>query len=100
MKDLFNNMTAMMASLSTRMDEMEGGGRKKRMVAFCGDPLARLTLAPAHAMASQTDATPAAATSLPLPLPPPHSSQKRLAPASSVTQLALPLLPAVMSMPH
>ena len=29
-KDMFANMRVMMASLSTRMDEVEGGGRKNR----------------------------------------------------------------------
>ena len=61
-KDMFNNMTAMMPSLSTHMDEMEGGGRKKRKVAFHGDPPARQMLAQAPEMASQPDSAPAAMT--------------------------------------
>ena len=91
MKDLFNNMPAMMASLATCMDEMEGGGRNKRKVSFRGDPPARRTQAPAPKMASQPHATPAATTSLPPPPPQPHGSQERLAHASSVSQL--PSLP-------
>ena len=36
MKDMFNNLTAMMASLTSQMDLMDGGGRKKRKVTFQG----------------------------------------------------------------
>ena len=34
MKEMFRNLTAMVSSLSTHMDKMEGGGRKKRKVRF------------------------------------------------------------------
>ena len=36
MKNMFQSLTAMMALLNTRMDQMDGGGRKKRKVAFRG----------------------------------------------------------------
>ena len=39
-KSLLTNMTSMMAALHTRMDTMEDGG-KKRKVVFHGDPAAR-----------------------------------------------------------
>ena len=35
MKDMFQSLTAMMASLNTRMEQIDGGGRKKGNVAFC-----------------------------------------------------------------
>ena len=92
-KDMFTNMTAMMASLSTHMGEMEGRGRKKGKVVFHVNPPAWRTLAPAPEMASQPDAAPATMTSLPPPRPQPHSSQERLAPSSSRNQL--PSLPVV-----
>ena len=90
-KALLANMMTMVASLSTQMDEMEGGGRKTRKVVFRGDPLARWMLATAPEMTSQPDPT-TTMMSLPPTPPQPHINQERLAPTSLGNQL--PPLPA------
>ena len=68
MKDMFSNLITVMSSLSIRMDQMEGGCRKKMKVAFHSRP-------PTPKTASLPDAAPAPATHLPPPRPQPHGSQ-------------------------
>ena len=79
MKEMFSNLTTMMSSLSTSMDQMDGGGRKKRKVAFH-------RLAPTPETSSLPDVAHASTTHLP-----PSRPQNRLAPTPSVPQQ--PFLP-------
>ena len=86
MKEMFGNLTTMMSSLSTCIDQMERGGSKKRKAAF-------RSWAPSPETASLPDAAPAPAMHLPPPPPQPDSSQDRLALTPSVPQQ--PPLPGV-----
>ena len=79
MKMMFSNLTAMMSSLSTCMDQVEGGGRKKRKVAFH-------SRAPTPETASPPDAAAAPTMHLPPSPPQPHGSQDGLALPPSVPQ--------------
>ena len=86
MKDMFQNLPAMMTLLTTRMDLMDGGGRKKRKVAFHS-----------RAPVPDTSSPPDAATQHPTSLLQRYGHQTGLTSTPAVTQPLPPPVPELMS---
>ena len=90
MKDMFNNLTAMMTSLTTSMDLMDRGGRKKRKVSFPGGASVPETSSP-------PDTTSTAATHPPTSLQQHHG---HLTGMTSTPTVPHPLPPPVPELVH
>ena len=85
MRDIVQNLTAMIASLNTRMDEMDGAGRKKRKVIFRG--------ATQDAMSMLSGAASLATSQPSKSWQQPHDHVTMPVPTPEMTQLLPPLAP-------
>ena len=90
MKDMFQNLTAMMTLLTTWMDLMDRGGRKKRKVVFC-------SCASVPDTSSPPDSASTATTQPPTSLRQPHDHRTGLPSTHAVTKPLSPLVPELMS---